>query len=197
MLPGEAGTAVQPHAFLRGVHRDLRAVRLGHRHRDGGVRARRWPAPRQPGRTASACRRRWNSHWSAHAPQLGVLPGREFWLLAAQPALRPRDRHALPGPHPQQIDLELGEDGEDVEEHLPHRVSGVVRAAGRVARWGPARRCCSERSQSGVPFMIGSVRLAPAIGIFTGPLMRDARGPGDVLPSRRGRWVRLGFPLLR
>ncbi len=24
--------------------------------------------------------------------------------------------------------------------------------------------------------------------------MRDARGPGDVSPSRRGRCVRLGFP---
>jgi hypothetical protein len=35
MLPGEADTAVQLHAFLRGVHRDLRAVRLGQRHRDG------------------------------------------------------------------------------------------------------------------------------------------------------------------
>src|SRR6266567_1545789 len=65
----------------------------------------------------------------AHAPQLGLLLGREFWLLTAQPALRPRDRHALPGPHPQQIDLELGEGGEDVEEHLPHRVSGVVELA--------------------------------------------------------------------
>jgi hypothetical protein len=65
----------------------------------------------------------------AHAPQLGLLLGREFWLLAAQPALRPRDRHALPGPHPQQIDLELGEGGEGVEEHLPHRVSGVVELA--------------------------------------------------------------------
>jgi hypothetical protein len=35
MLPGEAHTAVRLHAFLRGVHRDLRAVRLGRRHRDG------------------------------------------------------------------------------------------------------------------------------------------------------------------
>jgi len=34
--------------------------------------------------------------------------------------------HAFPGPHPQQVDLELGEGGEDVEEHLAHRVRGVV-----------------------------------------------------------------------
>jgi hypothetical protein len=36
------------------------------------------------------------------------------------------DRPAAGGP---QIDLELGEGSEDVEEHLPHRVSGVVELA--------------------------------------------------------------------
>jgi hypothetical protein len=35
MLPEEADTAVQLHAFLRGVHRDLPAVRRGQRHHGG------------------------------------------------------------------------------------------------------------------------------------------------------------------
>ncbi len=38
----------------------------------------------------------------------------------------PRDGHPLAGSHPDQVDLELGEGGEDVEEQLPHRVVGVV-----------------------------------------------------------------------
>jgi hypothetical protein len=38
----------------------------------------------------------------------------------------PGGRHPLPGAHPQQGDLELGQGGEDVEEHLAHRVERVV-----------------------------------------------------------------------
>jgi hypothetical protein len=51
---------------------------------------------------------------------------RKFRLLATQLALRASDRHTLASTHPQQVDLELSEGSQDVEEHLPHRISGVV-----------------------------------------------------------------------
>jgi len=47
-------------------------------------------------------------------------------LFAAQLAFGAGDGHALAGPHPQQVDFELGEGGQDVEEHLAHRVGRVV-----------------------------------------------------------------------
>ncbi len=48
---------------------------------------------------------------------LGCLP---------QPALGASDGHALAGAQAQQVDLELGKGGQDVEEHLAHRVGRVV-----------------------------------------------------------------------
>ena len=47
-------------------------------------------------------------------------------MTALQLALGPRDRHPLAGAHPNQVDLELGERGQNIEEQLPHRVVGVV-----------------------------------------------------------------------
>ncbi|GAA4994013.1 hypothetical protein GCM10023317_22480 [Actinopolymorpha pittospori] len=44
---------------------------------------------------------------SSYAPQFGLLLGRQLGLLPrAQSALRPRDGHALPSPHSQQVDLD-------------------------------------------------------------------------------------------
>jgi hypothetical protein len=58
--------------------------------------------------------------------EVGLLTGGECRLLAAELALGTGDGHALASLHPQQIDLELGEGGQDVEEHLGHRVGRAV-----------------------------------------------------------------------
>src|SRR5664279_4373164 len=62
----------------------------------------------------------------AHAAQFGLLLRRQFGLSALQPTSGPSDGHAFAGAHPEQVDLELGEGGQDVEEHLAHRVGRVV-----------------------------------------------------------------------
>jgi len=38
----------------------------------------------------------------------------------------PCDGHAFAGTHAQQVDFEFGEGGQDVEEHLAHRIGRVV-----------------------------------------------------------------------
>ena len=55
-----------------------------------------------------------------------MLPVGEFGLLAAQFPLGAGDGHALAGAHADEICFELGEGGEDVEEHLSHRITRVV-----------------------------------------------------------------------
>lgn len=54
-----------------------------------------------------------------HAPQLGLLTGRELGLAPAQPALGAGDRHALAGGQAQQVDLELGEGARMLKNILP------------------------------------------------------------------------------
>jgi hypothetical protein len=54
--------------------------------------------------------------------EVDLPPGEQLRLHSPQPALGPRDGHALAGTHPQQVDPELGEGGQDDDKHLPHRV---------------------------------------------------------------------------
>ena len=49
-----------------------------------------------------------------------------FRLAALEAALRAGDCHAFACPHAEEVDFDFGEGGEDVEEHLAHRVGGVV-----------------------------------------------------------------------
>src|SRR5258708_36188639 len=56
----------------------------------------------------------------------GLLLGSELGWLAAGLASGASHGHAFAGPHPEEVDLEFGEAGEDVEEHLGHGVGGVV-----------------------------------------------------------------------
>jgi len=58
--------------------------------------------------------------------QVSLLAGAQLGLLAAQPALGASDGHALAGAQAQQVNLELGKGGQDVEEPLAHRVGRVV-----------------------------------------------------------------------
>jgi hypothetical protein len=46
--------------------------------------------------------------------------GESLGCLPRQLAVRASYGHAFAGAHPEQIDFEFGEGGEDVEEHLAH-----------------------------------------------------------------------------
>ena len=56
-----------------------------------------------------------------HAAEFPLLSLGEFGLLAAQFPLGAGDVHALAGAHADEVGFELGEGGEDVEEHLVWR----------------------------------------------------------------------------
>src|SRR6266581_5242565 len=57
-----------------------------------------------------------------HAADLAVLGGLKPWLLAAQLAVLAGYGHALAGALADQVGLELGDDGEDLQEHPGERV---------------------------------------------------------------------------
>ena len=66
-----------------------------------------------------------------HAAEFPLLTVGEFGLLAAQFPLGAGDVHALAGAHADEIGLELGEGGEDIEEHLAHGIARVVECPAR------------------------------------------------------------------
>nr|WP_245547189.1 hypothetical protein [Nocardia brevicatena] len=57
---------------------------------------------------------------------MGLPAGGQFWLFAPQFALGFGNGHTFAGAHTQQVDLELGDGGQDVEKHLAHGFGGVV-----------------------------------------------------------------------
>ena len=61
-----------------------------------------------------------------HAAEFPLLSVGQFGLLAAQFPLGAGDDHALAGAHADEISFELGEGGEDIEEHLAHGIVRVV-----------------------------------------------------------------------
>src|SRR3954469_23042853 len=63
-----------------------------------------------------------------HAAQLLLLPVGQLGLLALELAPGAGNRHALARAEADQVGLELSESGQDVEEHLPHRISRVIDA---------------------------------------------------------------------
>ncbi len=61
-----------------------------------------------------------------HLEQLALLEVGELGRLAAELALVAGDLHALARAEADEVALELGEGGEDVEEHSAHGIIGVV-----------------------------------------------------------------------
>jgi hypothetical protein len=70
------------------------------------------------------------------------LGGTELGGFTFESAFRAGDRHSFAGAHSQQVHLELGERGEDVEEAFAHGVAGVKDRAADKRTPGAA----SERS---------------------------------------------------
>ena len=65
-----------------------------------------------------------------HAAEFPLLSVGEFGLLAAQFPLGAGNIHSLAGAQADEIGFELGEGGEDIEEHLSH---GIIRVVERPA----------------------------------------------------------------
>ena len=61
-----------------------------------------------------------------HAAEFPLLSVGQFGLLAAQFPPGAGDGHALAGAHADEIGFELGDGGEDIEEHLSHGIVRVV-----------------------------------------------------------------------
>ena len=61
-----------------------------------------------------------------HTAEFPLLSVRQLGLLATQFPLEAGHGHALAGAHADEIRLELGEGGDDIEERPSHRVAGVV-----------------------------------------------------------------------
>ena len=61
-----------------------------------------------------------------HAAEFPLLSVGQFGLLAAQYPFGAGAGHALAGAHADEIGFELGEGGEDIEEHLAHGIARVV-----------------------------------------------------------------------
>ena len=61
-----------------------------------------------------------------HAAEFPLLLLGELRLFAPQLTLGPGDGHPFPRAHSNEIGLELGKGGQDVEKHLAHRVAGVM-----------------------------------------------------------------------
>ena len=106
-----------------------------------------------------------------HAAEFPLLTVGQFGLLAAQFPFVAGDGHALAGAHADEIGFELGEGGEDIEEHLAH---GIVRVV--------------ERSSEG-QFHASFQKL-----ISDGAGIRD--GPGEAVGQRKhaGLTVEPDFP---
>jgi hypothetical protein len=74
-----------------------------------------------------------------HAADLAVMGGLEPGLLAAQLAVLAGDLHALAGALANQAGLELGDDGEDLQEHECGKGLRPRPRPGPQPRWsGPA-----------------------------------------------------------
>jgi hypothetical protein len=70
-----------------------------------------------------------------HPNELGLLAGGDLGPLAVELAAGAGDGHALVGAHLQKADLDFGEYGQHVEEHLGH-------GSDRVRVLLPAASCC-------------------------------------------------------
>ena len=99
-----------------------------------------------------------------HAAEFPLLSVGQFGLLAAQFPLGAGDGHALAGAHADEIGFELGEGGEDIEEHLAH---GIVRVVERPAE---------GQSHAAFPKLVGD-----------GARIRD--GPGQAVEFRNDQGV--------
>src|SRR5260370_188444 len=98
--------------------------------------------------------------------QVRALLAVELGLLALELSALPGPGHALDRAEPDDVDLELGERGEDVEEHLPKRVCRVVHRGADLQAGSPADdeggegTCVGHRP--GEPVEPGDGKVSPA-----------------------------------
>jgi hypothetical protein len=61
-----------------------------------------------------------------HPAQLFLLFAGKLGLLSSQLSFGSGNGHAFPCAHTDQVDFKPGEGGQDIEEHLPHRIGRIV-----------------------------------------------------------------------
>jgi len=90
----------------------------------------------------------------------------EFGLLAAQPALRPGDGHALAGSSPSKIGFEFGDHAEGREQQTADRVGRVVHRAPDIQSHPAGRQFVNDvagvRDRPGEPVQLGYHQRVPA-----------------------------------
>lgn len=83
----------------------------------------------------------------------------ELRLAAAQLALRLGDPQPFPGPKPDQVRFELGDDGQDVEQESTNRVGRVVHRAAEAEAHRPGGEFLGDRpsvrQRTGQPVQLG------------------------------------------
>ena len=84
-----------------------------------------------------------------HAADLAVLGGLVPGLLAAQLAVLAGDLRALAGALADQVGLELGDDGEDLQEHPGERVVPVVHRPAEREPDAPVRELAEDAQRVG------------------------------------------------
>jgi len=70
----------------------------------------------------------------------------EFGLLASEVALGFCHFHSFPGPQPNEVGLELGNHGEDVEEESSDRIGGIVDGPTQIETYLANREFVGDRS---------------------------------------------------
>ena len=109
-----------------------------------------------------------------------------FRLAALEAALRAGDCHAFACPHAEEVDFDFGEGGEDVEEHLAHRVGGVVDLSAEREFDPPGGEVVADRPgvghRSGEPVELGTKGVSPSRTAVGGGVRRRVQSrPGHPL----------------
>ena len=81
-----------------------------------------------------------------HSEKFILLFVRKLWPLALQFPFSAGDRHPLARPQSNKVSLKFSEGGQDVEEHLAHRVAWIVAAMTECERDATSGELIGNRS---------------------------------------------------
>ena len=112
--------------------------------------------------------------------EVSFLTAVELGLLATQPALGLGDLHALAGAEPDQVGLELGDHGKDIEQQSADRVGGVIDRPAQAQADLPGGELVGDRSGvgqgPGQAVSLVTTRVSPARQAASASVARDALG---------------------
>ena len=79
-----------------------------------------------------------------HSAQLLLLFDGEFGLLASQFSFSAGNGHSFTSAQANQVGLELGEGGQDVEKHFAHWIGGVVHVRAKRQLYAACNQCIGD-----------------------------------------------------